>query len=62
MKNGLNQNDVDNLFVTLDTDNNGLIDALEMMIVLALLSGMDSIEKVYFVFSAYDFLGVLSNL
>eukprot|EP01038_Epipyxis_sp_PR26KG_P009336 gene9336-12580_t len=43
------------LFDCFDTDNNGLIDALELFITVALVSGMDTIDKIYFAFNAYDF-------
>eukprot|EP01039_Chlorochromonas_danica_P007222 gene7222-7988_t len=45
------------LFATFDTDNNGLIDALEMLVTIGLLSGMDALDKVNFAFSAFDFEG-----
>ena len=38
-----------------DTDKNGLVDALELFMTVALLSGMDTIEKLLFAFSVYDF-------
>jgi hypothetical protein len=43
------------LFEAFDTDKNGLVDALELFITIALISGMDTIDKLYFVFSVYDF-------
>lgn len=49
------QSDTENLFIALDTDCNGYIDALEMCVALALVSGMDIIEKMQFVFCCYDF-------
>jgi len=52
---GINQNHVSSLFTELDTDKNGLVDALELMSTLALTSGMDTIEKLHFVFSIFDF-------
>ena len=39
----------------MDTDGNDLVDALEIMSTLALISGMDTIEKLHFVFSIFDF-------
>lgn len=39
----------------MDTDKNDLVDALELMSTIALLSGMDTIEKLHFVFSIFDF-------
>lgn len=46
-------------FATLDTDNNGLIDALEMISCIAAISGMTLQEIVEFVLSSYDFDGTL---
>ena len=43
------------LFSVFDTDRNGLVDAFELFVTLGLLSGMDSIDKLYFAFSVYDF-------
>jgi Ca2+-binding EF-hand superfamily protein len=43
------------LFHVFDTDRNGLVDALELFVTVGLLSGMDSVEKLFFVFSVYDF-------
>ena len=43
------------MFTAFDTDNNGLVDALETLAVLALVSGMETIEKLQFIYSAYDF-------
>jgi Ca2+-binding EF-hand superfamily protein len=54
---GVKDEDIETLFKAMDTDNNGLIDTLELMIVLAALSGMDTVDKIYFVFNAYDFDG-----
>ena len=36
------------LFVEMDTDGNDLVDALEIMSTLAIISGMDTIEKLHF--------------
>jgi WD40 repeat protein/Ca2+-binding EF-hand superfamily protein len=51
------------LFESFDTDHNGLIDALEILITLGLLSAMDGIDKINFTFGAYDFdsRGKLNN-
>lgn len=43
------------LFDTLDTDENELVDALEFLTTMAMVSGLQMHEKVLFVFSAYDF-------
>ena len=43
------------LFDNLDTDKNDLVDALEFLATVALVSAMDIHEKVLFTFSAYDF-------
>jgi len=43
------------LFSVFDTDRNGLVDASELFVTMGLLSGMDSIDKLYFAFSVYDF-------
>lgn len=43
------------LFVTLDDDSNELVDALEFLSALALISGMSHEEKVRFIFGIYDF-------
>ena len=45
------------LFNAFDTDNNGLIDTLEFLTTLAITSGMDVIDKIFFVYSLYDFDG-----
>jgi Ca2+-binding EF-hand superfamily protein len=45
------------LFAVLDTDSNGLIDAIEMLSALAACSGMSSASTLEFVFSCYDFDG-----
>ena len=45
------------LFLTLDTDNNGLIDALEFFSVISALSGMKKLEIIDFVLTVYDFDG-----
>lgn len=39
----------------MDTDNNGLIDALECIATVCVVSGMDTIDKLFFAFSLYDF-------
>ena len=41
---------VKQIFILFDTDKNGIVDALELVMGLALISGMDSIEKVLFSF------------
>ena len=43
------------LFDCFDTDLNGLIDTLEWLVSIALVSGMNVTDKVQFVFSLYDF-------
>ena len=43
------------LFVTLDDDSNELVDALEFLSALALISGMSHEEKVRYIFGIYDF-------
>ena len=48
------------LFEVLDTDRNGLIDALELVSTLAALSGMRVLEILEFILSSYDFDGVSS--
>lgn len=60
---GYTEEDLKMLFQVFDTDNNGLIDALEMFITLALVSGMDIVDKLQFAFSTYDFdySGMLSR-
>jgi microtubule-associated protein-like 6 len=45
------------LFELLDTDKNGLIDALEFMSTMAALSGMRKIEMIDFILTSYDFDG-----
>lgn len=42
-------------FETFDDDHNGLVDALESLATLALMSGMSPEDKVRFAFSIYDF-------
>jgi WD40 repeat protein/Ca2+-binding EF-hand superfamily protein len=44
-----------NLFELLDTDMNGVVDALEFICTLAMLSAMEPRDKVRFVFTVYDF-------
>jgi microtubule-associated protein-like 6 len=46
---------IETLFNSFDTDNNGLIDALELFMTIALMSGMDDKEKIKFAFTIYDF-------
>ena len=60
---GYTEEDLKTLFQVFDTDNNGLIDALELLITLALVSGMDVVDKLQFTFSTYDFdySGMLSK-
>ena len=60
---GYTEDDLKKLFEVFDTDKNGLIDALELLITLALSSGMDIVDKLQFVFSSYDFdySGMLSK-
>lgn len=44
-----------NFFDTMDTDNNGLVDGLELLGVMAICSGMKKTEMVEFSLSLYDF-------
>lgn len=46
---------VDTLFIAFDTDLNGKIDALEVLLALALISGMVAAEKLQYIFCLYDF-------
>ena len=48
------------LFELLDTDRNGLIDALEFISTVAALSGMRVLEMLEFILTSYDFDGVSS--
>jgi microtubule-associated protein-like 6 len=43
------------IFRTFDTDENDLVDALEFLASFALISGMDLVGKVKFMFDCYDF-------
>jgi len=52
---GITESDVEALFTALDTDKNGLIDVLEAIVALCVTSGMDTIDKIFFAFSLYDF-------
>jgi len=45
------------LFKLLDTDNNGLIDAIEFLAALAVASGLANYDTLDFVFKCYDFDG-----
>lgn len=54
---GFSNDQLTQLFQVLDTDNNNLIDALELFVILAIASGMDVIDKIIFAFTAYDFSG-----
>jgi len=45
------------LFIALDTDKNGLIDALEFASTVAALSGMRYVEVIQFILNCYDFNG-----
>lgn len=45
------------LFRLLDTDTNDLVDALEFLAAVALLSGMPTRDKLEFILNAYDFDG-----
>eukprot|EP01036_Dinobryon_divergens_P004657 gene4657-6170_t len=60
---GFNESDLKALFLCFDTDKNGLVDALEILVTLGMISGMDTIDKVQFCFSGYDFTesGSLGN-
>lgn len=46
------------LFLVLDTDKNGLIDALEFASTIAAISGMRFIEIMHFILTCYDFNGM----
>ena len=46
---------VESMFHVLDTDENGLVDALEFMVTLVLLSGMSPKVKAEFCFNVFDF-------
>jgi len=54
--------EVDNIFRLLDDDENKLVDSLEFLSALAIVSGMTSEEKIRFLFAMYDFdeTGVLT--
>ena len=52
---GVSDESVTQLFEAFDTDSNGLVDTLEWLVAIALVSGMDVVDKVQFVFSLYDF-------
>ena len=54
---GFSTDQLNQLFKALDTDDNNLIDALELFVILAVTSGMDVIDKINFAFAAYDFSG-----
>jgi len=43
------------LFILLDDDVNGVVDALEFMATLAMMSAMEVSDKLRFVYTAYDF-------
>ena len=43
------------LFRHLDTDENDLVDALEFLATFAMISGMNLVGKVKFMFDCYDF-------
>ena len=43
------------LFYVLDTDENELVDSLEMLSAFAILSGMELEDKVRYIFGIYDF-------
>eukprot|EP01031_Cornospumella_fuschlensis_P046675 gene46675-57160_t len=45
------------LFYAFDTDQNGLVDALEAIATIGIMSGMDAVDKANFTFSAFDFEG-----
>ena len=46
---------VEYFFLVLDSDKNGRIDALEMFAIISMLSAMDTVEKILFLFNLYDF-------
>jgi Ca2+-binding EF-hand superfamily protein len=50
---GIGEVEVSNLFSSFDTDNNGLVDALELISTLALLSGTCYFHSFFFTF--YEF-------
>jgi len=54
---GFNDDNLKALFTVFDTDKNNLIDALELFTTLAVASGMDTIDKISFVFAAFDLGG-----
>jgi len=54
---GFTDDNLKALFTVLDTDKNNLIDALELFTTLAVASGMDTIDKISFVFAAFDLGG-----
>ncbi|GMH72372.1 hypothetical protein TrRE_jg9544, partial [Triparma retinervis] len=43
------------LFKTMDTDTNDIVDGLELLATLSMISSMSPIEKMQFVFTCYDF-------
>jgi Ca2+-binding EF-hand superfamily protein len=45
----------ESIFRTFDTDENDLVDALEFLASFAMISGMDLVGKVKFMFDCYDF-------
>ena len=52
---GLNDEQISSLFTTFDTDENSLVDALELFVTLAMISGMSTEQKIKYVFKVYDF-------
>jgi len=47
--------EVDALFRSLDTDNNGLVDGMEMLAVAAMASGLDEAATARYIFRLFDF-------
>jgi len=47
--------EIDSLFRALDTDNNGLVDGLEFLSVIALASGLDEQATARYNFRLFDF-------
>ena len=52
---GFTTDQLGSLFEAIDNDGNGLVDALESIIAIVLASGMESNDKINFIFNAYDF-------
>lgn len=52
---GFTDEEIEKLFACFDSDGNQLVDSLEILIVLALSSGMDTVDKLLFCYGIYDF-------